>query len=86
MNHIFDFQQTFSIKGVVSKLRVSMAKKQQNEIKIECVGGLLFFSFDFFGSRNKPGGMREALSFSTRRSVNGNESLCLVPGLFHPFL
>ena len=36
MNHIYDFQQIFSIKGVVSKLRLSMAKKQQNEIKIEC--------------------------------------------------
>ena len=35
MNQLFDYKQIFSVKDVVSKFKLSMAIKQQNELKVE---------------------------------------------------
>ena len=71
MNQIFDSQQIFSIKNVVSKLKLSMAIKQQNELRIECKNKPKLRTFITFKDYQQlPAYVGKPLSFVERKTVS----------------
>ena len=70
LNQVFDFQQIFSVKDIVSKLRQSMTKKQQNELKTECENKPKLRTFITFKDYEKlPAYIGKPLSFIERKTM-----------------
>ena len=71
MNQLFDYQQIFPVKDVVSKLKLSMALKQQNELKIECENKPKLRTFITFKDYQQlPAYVGKPLSFVERKTIS----------------
>jgi hypothetical protein len=71
MNHVYDVQQIFPVKDIVSKLKLSLLQKQQQLVQIECESKPKLRSFITFKDyKSLPPHVGKPLSFLERKTIS----------------
>ena len=71
MNHVYDVQQIFPVKDIVAKLKLSLLKKQQQLVQIECESKPKLRSFITFKDyKTLPLQVGKPLSFIEHKTIS----------------